>query len=91
MRMAYRMGWPLGRTLARLGVPTLIRVEVMKDADAEVFVARSPDVRGMVLEADTLDELFEEVRLTLPEFIMAPEALEHSQATMQVKMQSCHA
>ena len=53
----YRVGWPFWKNLARLGIPLLIRVRIRRDDEAHVFVATSPDLDGLVVEAKTLDEL----------------------------------
>lgn len=53
----YRVGLPLWKVLARLGVPVFFRVEVAHDAEAGVYIARSPDLRGLVAEAKTKAEL----------------------------------
>lgn len=51
--------------LGRLGVPLVVRVLVARDHEAEVFIATSPDVPGLIVEADTMDELISETsRLT---------------------------
>lgn len=84
MRIAYRMGWPFGRMLAALGVPTLIRIRVIRDDEAGVFVGHSPDVRGLVVEADSLGEIAEEARLLLPDLLGAANSLDRSQTTMRV-------
>lgn len=83
MGFAYPMGFPFGRTLARLGVRSMIRIEAIKDEEAGVFVGRSPDVPGLVLESDTLEGLVREARLVLPDFISVPEALDHSRTTLR--------
>lgn len=54
----YRVGFPFWKLLARLGVPMLLRVEVLHDKEAGVFVARSPDLHGLVAEAASAEELF---------------------------------
>lgn len=64
--MHYRMGWPFGKMIARLGVPTLIRIDVIKDSEAGVFVGTSEDLVGLVLEADTLDALMREAQEMIP-------------------------
>lgn len=56
----YRVGFP-GWTVVGRFVPLLFRLEVIRDEAAGVFVGTSPDVRGLVAEAATLDELFKEV------------------------------
>jgi len=58
--MHYRLGWPLGRIAARAGVPISIRINVIKDAEAGVYVGTSSDVQGLVVEAETLDQLMVE-------------------------------
>jgi predicted RNase H-like HicB family nuclease len=57
----YRVGLPLWKTAARMGWTLQVRVEAMKDEEAGVFVARSPDLDGLVVEAKTLEELHVEV------------------------------
>ncbi len=57
----YRVGMPFWKVAARLGVPMLVRVQVARDAEAGVFVATSPDLRGLVAEAKTSTELIRAV------------------------------
>jgi predicted RNase H-like HicB family nuclease len=59
--MYYRVGMPFWRTAARLGARLLIDVEVLKDEQANVFVARSPNLKGLVAEAASAEELFKSV------------------------------
>ena len=40
-----------------MGVSLLIKVEIIHDNEANVYVATSPDLKGLVVEAETLDEL----------------------------------
>jgi len=57
----YRVG-TFGWTLAaRLGVPLLLRVEVMQDKEVGAFIATSKDLIGLVVEAKTLDDLSRQV------------------------------
>ena len=67
--MHYRYGWPLGRIAAHIGFPTKIVVNVIRDDEAGVFVGTSYDVRGLVVESDTMDGLVREVRELVPELI----------------------
>ena len=53
----YRVGFPGWKLAARIGVPLLLRIEVIRDHEAGVFVATSPDLDGLVAEAKTADEL----------------------------------
>lgn len=57
----YRVGFPGWKLAARLNVPLLLRVDVMRDHQAGVYVATSPDLRGLVAEAASTEELFKEV------------------------------
>lgn len=58
MYPAFFPGWKL---VARFGVPILFRVTVRHDAEAKVFIATSPDVPGLVAEAETVDDLIHSV------------------------------
>lgn len=62
----YRLGWPGARMLGRMGVPLVVHVLVERDAEAEVFIATSQDVPGLVVEAESLDELDREVKRLTP-------------------------
>lgn len=73
--MYYRLGWPLGHFLAKAGVPTLIRVNVIRDDDAAVFVGTSHDVPGLVLETSTLEEMLSEINATVPELLNCRERI----------------
>lgn len=42
-----------------------LKIEVLHDINAGVYVASSKDLRGLVAEAETMDELKEEVRLSV--------------------------
>ena len=42
---------------SRLGVPLLVRIQVLYDREANVFIATSTDLAGLVVEASSLDEL----------------------------------
>ena len=48
---------------------TEFRIEAEWDAEAEVWVATSPDVPGLVLQGRTHDDIIEKVRLVLPALI----------------------
>jgi hypothetical protein len=45
------------------------RGEAVWDAEAEVWVAKSPDVPGLVLPGRTRDDIMGKVRLVLPSLI----------------------
>lgn len=58
----YRVGFPGWKLAARVGLPVTFRVQVMHDDEVNRYWARSPDLDGLVVEAETLDQLRDEVR-----------------------------
>jgi predicted RNase H-like HicB family nuclease len=64
--MSYRVGFPFWKTAAKMGCSLKMIVCIHKDAEAGVYFAHSPDLRGLVVEAATLEELREEVRSAAP-------------------------
>lgn len=65
----YRLGWPFATFFAKMGLSLLIKVEIIHDNDADVYIATSPDLKGLVVEAETLDELEKEVWVLVPELL----------------------
>ena len=55
--MNYRAGWPGWKLVARAGGTIVVKVDVMKDNEAGVYVASSSNPDGLVVEAKCLDEL----------------------------------
>lgn len=55
MSLHYRLGWPFGLFVARRGIPVSVGVDVIYDPEAGVYVGTSNDLRGLVVEGDTLD------------------------------------
>lgn len=53
----YKVGLPFWKTVARAGFPVALRINVSYDHDAKVFIATSNDLRGLVVEARSVDEL----------------------------------
>jgi hypothetical protein len=62
----YPLGWYLSGVAQKLCVPTGARIDVMFDDDARVFIATSKDVKGLVVEADTIEQLMAEVNELIP-------------------------
>jgi hypothetical protein len=67
--MNYRVGLPFWRAVTNLGFPISIRVDVYWDPEAQVFVAMSRDLKGLVAEADNLDLLKQEVHHSIDELL----------------------
>jgi predicted RNase H-like HicB family nuclease len=57
----YRIGWPGWKVIARTRIPLSFRVHVNRDQEANVYWATSPDIDGLVVEGQTLEELMREV------------------------------
>ena len=62
--MFYRVGLPFWKIASAIGIPLMVRVNAFHDKEANVFVATSPDLKGLVAEAETLDALEREVTST---------------------------
>ncbi len=71
--MNYPLRYPLSGLFAMLGVTISISVIVIRDDEADVFVATSQDIQGLVLEAETLELLKKEVEEAIPNLL----AIEH--------------
>ena len=65
----YRVGLPGWKLAAWFRVPLLVRVNVYRDNDANVYWATSPDLDGLTVEATTLDELRQEVSWAASELL----------------------
>ena len=65
----YRLGWLFAEFFASIGMPLLIKVDVFYDNEVDVYVATSSDLKGLIVEAQTLDELENEVKLLIPELL----------------------
>ena len=46
-----------------------LRVDAVWDDEAKVWLATSPDIIGLCVEADTWSQMIEEVRLVAPELM----------------------
>lgn len=56
----YRVGWPLWKVLAKQGVLLRFKVNVHFDEESKTFWANSPDIDGLTVAADNLEELRKE-------------------------------
>jgi len=61
MALAARPTWPGWRTLARWGVPVAVRVEIRFDQEAGVYFVADSNLKGLHVEAETLDEMQSEI------------------------------
>ena len=58
----YPVGAPFWKLAARAGVPMKFRVDLRRDEDAGVFIATSPALRGLVVESESMDDLFKDLQ-----------------------------
>jgi hypothetical protein len=69
----YRVGFPFWKRVARAGLPVSFRVDVAHDHEANVYIATSPDLRGLVVEASSVEELVREtnsaVEMLMEEYV----------------------
>lgn len=62
----YPFNYPFAKFISAIGIPVYIKIEAFLDEEAGVYVASSPNVKGLHVEAESLDELRKEIELTLP-------------------------
>lgn len=92
MGLHYRYGWPLGHLLAKAGVPTKIRVDVIRDDEAGVFVGTSTDLRGLVIEAESLEGILRETHAVIYVLVSNPSQLSPDMVTdVRYRDRLCHA
>ncbi len=65
----YRLSLPYAALLAKMGLSLLIKVEIIHDKLTNVYVATSPDLKDLIVEAETSDELEKEVWHLVPELL----------------------
>lgn len=56
----YKVGAPCWKIVSRMGYPVRLRINIRHDLEANVYVAESPDLDGLIVEAHTLDGIKEE-------------------------------
>lgn len=76
MRLFWRLGFPGWQFAAMLGLPIKIKVDIRRDAEANVYFAVSNDI-GLAVESESLDGLVNEIHAALPILLQAihPSAL----------------
>jgi hypothetical protein len=60
--MHYPINYPFATLFQRIGFTLVVRIDVIFDAEANVYVATSKDITGLVLEAETFKTLELEVQ-----------------------------
>ncbi len=67
---SYPAGWPFWKIAARAGFPIGISVYVIRDDEAGVYVACRSNLKGLVAEAPTLDELHKNLDAAAEDLLM---------------------
>lgn len=62
----------------------LYRILAHWDAEADVWWAESDDVKGLVAEADTLDELVADLREVVPELLTLNHGIDRPREMMEI-------
>jgi predicted RNase H-like HicB family nuclease len=62
----YPFNFPFAKFFGRLGLPLSIMIIAIKDDEAGVYYAYSPNIKGLHVEGDTLDEVLQNVKDVLP-------------------------
>lgn len=65
----YPLRFPFSGVLGSWGIPLSIVIKCAYDKEAKVFVATSPDVPGLMVEASSIDELRTETFSLIPELL----------------------
>jgi len=83
-KMTYPYSYPFSQFFARLGMHLTIRVDVFKDEEANVYVATSQDVPGLVIEAESFSHLRNEVAEAIPNLLFWEDNSNHPHASAEV-------
>lgn len=65
----YPLEYPLWSLLARFGRRLVIRMEVLHDEEAGVYVATSRNMQGLICEGESMEELKAEVNRVVRDLI----------------------
>jgi len=60
--MNYPITYPLANLFSLLGAKLVIRIDFIHDKEADVFIATSKDIQGLVIEAASYEELQSEIK-----------------------------
>jgi hypothetical protein len=67
--MKYPKRYPLSGLFAAMGATLTIDIDVLYDPEANVFVATSHDVPGLVLETESFSQLRKEIEEAVPNLL----------------------
>ena len=67
--MNYPFRFPFPIFFAKLGCNITFKIEVYQDTDADVYIAISNDIPGLVIEAETYTQLKKEIAEAIPNLL----------------------
>lgn len=67
--MKYRIGWPFWRLLYKQGFPLVYRYEIVYDVSCKRYCALSSDIKGLLAEGDSIEEVRDVMEGCAPEFV----------------------
>jgi len=82
--MTYPYRYPFSRFFAKFGITLNIRVDVFKDVEADVYVATSKDIPGLVIEAASFTQLRDEVTEAIPNLLALGDNSNHHHTSADV-------
>ena len=59
-------GW---KVAARLGLPIVVKYQISFDKEANVHIGHSVNLKGIFAEGETIDELFENIKLATEDML----------------------
>lgn len=84
----YRVGFIGWKLAARLGVPLSVRVDVHFDDESKSYWADSPDLDGLVVSGQDLDELHSEVVSAAGELLSLAVQSPRTRATTEMRIRN---
>ncbi|NLM05362.1 MAG: DUF1902 domain-containing protein [Tissierellia bacterium] len=65
----------------------MIRIKIVWDKEADVWIATSDDIKGLVLESSSLDALIERVKYAVPELIELSSKSNYTDISLDFKIE----
>ncbi|ASY30182.1 DUF1902 domain-containing protein [Taylorella equigenitalis] len=86
--LGYRIGLPFWKSFAKLGIPLSLRIIIKHDEEANVYYATSPDLKSLIVESDTIENLLKEIELVIEDLLEVFIAKTHTIANPKIMFPS---
>ncbi|AEP36242.1 DUF1902 domain-containing protein [Taylorella asinigenitalis] len=86
--LGYRIGLPFWKSFAKLGIPLSLRIIIKHDEEANVYYATSPDLKSLIVESDTIENLLKEIELVIEDLLEVFIAKAHTIANPKIMFPS---